>query len=122
MWSLNSFSQIDTTSTTLPNKLLREVAKDLIRYDGCREELDLTYQKLEKIAEREQQKDFVIDVLTQKDGNNQFIINQLELQSYQYEKLTDDLTKELKQQKVKSVLWKIGTAIGVITTSYLIVK
>ena len=119
---MNSFSQVDTTSTTLPNKLLREVAKDLIRYDGCREELDLTYQKLEKIAEREQQKDFVIDVLTQKDGNNQFIINQLELQSYQYEKLTDDLTKELKQQKVKSVLWKIGTAIGVITTSYLIVK
>lgn len=122
MWSLNSFSQIDTTSTTLPNKLLREVAKDLIRYDGCKEELELTNQKLEKVLDREQQKDILIDVLQQKDENNQYIIHQQELQSYQYEKLTDDLYKELKQQKAKSVLWKIGTAVGVFTSAYLLIK
>lgn len=122
MWSLSSFSQTDTTSTTLPNKILREVAKDLIRYDGCKEELLLTKEKLQKVEEREQQKDVIIDLFRSKDENNQYIINQQGLQINQYERLTDDLTKEIKQEKKNKFLWKVGTFIGIITTSYLLVK
>jgi hypothetical protein len=122
MLSLSSFSQTDTTKTTLPNNILRLVAKDLVRYDGCKEELKLTQLKVEKLEERAEQKDVIIDLLNEKDENNQYIIRQLELQVGQYEHLTDDLQKELKGQKVKSFLWKAGTFLGVITTSFLLLK
>jgi dolichyl-phosphate-mannose--protein O-mannosyl transferase len=119
---LSSFSQIDTTKTALPNNILRLVAKDLVRYDGCKEELKLTQLKVQKLEEREVQKDTIISLYKEKDENNKYIIRQLELQVGQYEHLTDDLQKELKGQKVKSFLWKAGTFLGVITTSFLLLK
>lgn len=122
MWSLSSFSQTDTTSTTLPNKILREVAKDLIRYDGCKEELLLTKEKLQKVEEREQQKDVIIDLFRSKDENNQYIINQQGLQINQYERLTDDLTKEIKQERKKTLMWKIATGAAVLTGGFILLK
>jgi hypothetical protein len=122
MWSLNSFSQVDTTYTCLPNKVLREVAKDLIRYDGCREELAETQLKLEKVLERETFKDTVISLYTRKDYNNQFIIRQQELQINQYEKLTHDLTKEVESVKNENIFWKVLSALGAIITTIAIVK
>jgi len=121
MWSLNSFSQVDTTKTCLPNKVLREVAKDLIRYDGCKEELELTNQKLEKVLEREQHKDTIINLYRHKDTNNEYIIRQQELQIYQYEKMTDDLMEEIRQEKNNKLIWKVGAIIGAgIITSLLL--
>lgn len=122
MLSLSSFSQVDTTKTTLPNSILRLVAKDLVRYDGCKIELELTREKLIKLQERETQKDVIISLYKDKDENNKFIIRQQELQINQYEHLTDDLHKELKNQKVKSFFWKAGTFLGILTTSYLLIK
>lgn len=122
MLSLNSFSQTDTTKTTLPNKVLRVIAKDLVKYDGCKQELTLTQIKVEKLQERENQKDTIISLYKDKDENNKYIIHQLELQVNQYDNLSNDLNKELKNQKTKTFLWKLGTFIGVITTSYLLIK
>ena len=122
MLSLNSFSQTDTTKTTLPNKVLRLVAKDLIRYDGCKQELKLTQEKVIKLQEREVQKDTIIKLLNDKDKNNKYIIHQQELQIGQYEHLTDDLQKELKGQRTKTFLYKVGTFIGIATSLFLFVK
>ena len=122
MLSLNSFSQVDTTKTILPNKVLRLVAKDLLSYDGCKIELELTKEKILKLQEREAQKDTIISLYKDKDENNKFIIHQKDLQINQYEHLTDDLHKELKGQKVKSFFWKAGTFLGIITTSFLLIK
>jgi dolichyl-phosphate-mannose--protein O-mannosyl transferase len=119
---LSIFSQTDTKKTALPNSILRLVAKDLVRYDGCKEELKLTQLKVEKLKEREVQKDTIISLYKEKDENNKYIIKQLELQVGQYEHLTSDLQKELKGQKVKSFLWKAGTFLGVITTTFLLLK
>jgi len=120
MLSLNSFSQIDTTQVCIPTKIARLAAKDLVRYDGCRQEVKLLQEKVIKMDERDAQKDTIIGLLNDKDENNQYIIGQQELQINQYEHLTDDLTKELKGQKVKSFLWKAGTFLGVLTSSYLL--
>jgi hypothetical protein len=119
---LNSFSQTDTTKTTLPNKVLRVIAKDLVKYDGCKQELTLTQIKVEKLQERENQKDTIISLYKDKDKNNKYIIHQLELQVNQYDNLSNDLNKELKNQKTKTFLWKLGTFVGIITTSYLLIK
>jgi len=121
MLSLNSFSQVDTTKICIPTKTARLVVQDLIRYDGCKQEVKLLEEKIVKLDERDEQKDTIIDLLNTKDENNQYIIHQQELQIGQYEHLTDDLQKELKGQKVKSFLWKAGTFVGILTSSYLLI-
>ena len=120
--SLNSFSQTDTTKTAIANRILRLVAKDLIKLDGCQQELKLTQEKVIKIQEREIQKDTIIKLLNDKDENNKFIIHQQGLQIGQYENLTNDLHKELKKQKTKSFIWKLTTYLGLISTSYFLLN
>ena len=122
MLSLNSFSQTDTTKVCIPSSIARLAAKDLLRYDGCKQELKLTQEKVTKVEEREVQKDTIIKLLNDKDENNKYIIHQNELQIGQYEHLTDDLQTELKRSRTKTFLWKVGTFLGVITSSYLFIK
>lgn len=119
---MNSFSQTDTTKITLPTKVARLAAKDLIRYDGCKVELKLTQDKVIKLEQREVQKDTIINLLTVKDKNNQFIIGQKDIQIGEYKGMTDDLKKELKSQRNKTFLYKVGTFLGMATSLFLLVK
>jgi len=120
MLSWNSFSQIDTTKTTLPNKILREAAKDLLRYVGCKEEVVLLKDKIIKLNEKDVQKDTIISLLEKKDKNNLFIISKNNEQLKVSEELTNSLHKELKGQRTKTFLWKVGTYAGIIASTYLI--
>ena len=119
MLSLSSFSQADTTKVLLPTKIARQVAQDLIRYDGCKQELKLTQEKVIKLEQREVQKDTIIKLLNDKDENNKYIIHQNELQIGQYEHMTDDLQKELKASRTKTFLYKVGTFLGLALALYL---
>ena len=122
MLSLSSFSQADTTKVLLPTKIARQVAQDLIRYDGCKQELKLTQEKIFKLQEREVQKDTIIKLLNDKDENNKYIIHQHELQIDQYEHMTYDLRKELRASRTKTFLYKVGTFVGIATSLFLFVK
>jgi hypothetical protein len=121
MLSWSSYSQQDTTKVVLPTKVARLAYQDLIRYDGCKEELKLTQDKLSKVEERESHKDTIIGLLNEKDKNNQFIINEQTKQLDLSLELSNSLEKELKGQKNKTLFWKIGAFAGVLIT-YLIVK
>jgi hypothetical protein len=120
MLSLNSFSQIDTTRISLQSNIARLIAKDLIRYDGCSQELKLTQEKVIKLEQRESQKDTIIKLYEEKDENSEYIIRQYELQVGQYEHLTSDLQDEIKKGRTKTFLYKVGTFLGILTTSYLL--
>jgi len=120
MLSLNSFSQIDTTRISLQSNIARLVAKDLIRYDGCVQELKLTQEKVIKLESREAQKDTIIKLYSEKDENSKYIIHQNELQIGQYEHMTDDLQKEIRRGRTKTFVYKVGTFLGILTTSYLL--
>ena len=117
---MNSFSQTDTTKVTLPTKVVRLAAKDLVRYDGCKEELKLTQLKVTKLEEREVQKDTIISLLTSKDKNNQFIIGQKDVQIGEYKGMTDDLKKELKSQRNKVFFYKALSFLSLTTMVYFI--
>jgi hypothetical protein len=119
MLSLSSFSQADTTKILLPTKIARQVAQDLIRYDGCKLELKLTQEKVIRLEGREVQKDTIIKLLTYKDETNKYIIHQNELQIGQYEHMTDDLQKELRRSRTKTFLYKVGTFVGLALALYL---
>lgn len=131
--SLNCFSQTstnnqsqsqvtsDTTRVKLKPPTARLVIKDIIRGEGCEQELKLTQDKVIKLEERETQKDIIVSLLESKDENNQFIISQQELQIDEFRNMTNDLKKEIKQTKVKTFLYKAGTFLGVLATSYLLI-
>jgi hypothetical protein len=93
-----------------------------LKYDGLKEEMGLIKFKLEKVEEREIQKDNIITILTKKDENNQFIISKKDEQLQISKQLTDALHKELKSQRTKTFLWRSGAFIGLgLTTSLLII-
>jgi hypothetical protein len=117
---LNSFSQTDTTKVILPTKVVRLAAKDLIKYDGCKLELKLTQDKIIKLQEREVQKDTIINFLTVKDKNNQFIIGQKDAQIIEYKGMTDDLKKEVKSQRNKTFWYKVLAFVSLSTTVFFV--
>ncbi len=131
--SLNCFSQTstnnqsqkqvssDTTRVKLKPSTARLVIKDIVKGEGCEQELKLTQEKVIKLEERETQKDTIISLLESKDKNNQFIISQQGLQIDEYRNMTNDLKKEIKRANVKTFLYKVGTVVGVLTTSYLLI-
>ena len=128
LMSLNCFSQTDTskvkptdtTKVVLTPEVAKQVVKDLIRYDGCKEELKLTQDKVIKLEEREVQKDTIISLLKDKDKNNQFIISQKDQLIKLYDDMSKDLQKELKSQKRTTFLYKVGTVLGIVATSFLL--
>ena len=120
----NNQSQIkisDTTKVKLKPFTARLVIKDIIRGEGCADELKLTQEKVIKLTEREFQKDTIISLLESKDKNNQYIIGQQGLQIDEFRNMTNDLKKEIKQSKTKTFLYKVGTFLGVLATSYLLI-
>ena len=130
--SWNTFSQTDTTKTStqskdttqvcLPAPVARQVAKDLLRYDGCVEEIKLLYSKIDKLEDVSKVKTAMIELYEEKDTNTQFIIQQKDLQINQYEKLTDDLTKEVKSKRRSTLFWKVTTGLGIFSSVYLLLR
>ena len=129
MLSLKGFSQtviqtekVDTSKVLLNVRVARLVYQDLLRYDGLKEEMSLMKLKFQKLEEREIQKDGIITILTQKDENNQAIIGKKDEQLKLSKELTDSLHKELKGQRAKTFLWKVGTFTGLALTSLLLLS
>jgi len=128
MLSSRSFSQTviqtettDSSKVVLSVRVARLVYQDLLKYDGLKEEMGFMKLKLQKVEERELQKDNMITILTQKDENNQFIIGKKDDQLKLSKELTDSLYKELKGQRAQTFLWKLGTFAGLGLTSFLLI-
>lgn len=131
--NLNCFSQTntnnqsqrpvssDTTRVKLKPPTARLAIKDIIKGEGCEQELKLTQEKVIKLEERETQKDTIISLLESKDKNNQYIITQQGSQLNLYNDMTKDLKKEIKRTKTEKFLYKLGTFVGILTTSYLLI-
>ena len=115
--SFNIFSQIntvskDTTKVVISSEVARKIAKDLIRLDGCIEENQQLYSKISLLEKREGDKDKKIEILEEKDKNNQIIIGEKDKQNGLYVNMTDDLKDEIKTNNDKTKWWKVGTYAG----------
>ena len=128
---MSSFSQTDTTKPTtssdttkvrLKVPVAKLAIKDILKGDGCEVELKLTQEKLIKTEEREKEKDSHIVLLEEKDKNNNFMLGKKDEQLKISEELTNSLHKELKGQRTKTFLYKVGTFVGIATSLYLFVK
>ena len=114
--------QSDTTKIRLKVPVAKLAIKDIIKGDGCEVELKLTQEKLLKTEEREKEKDSQIVFLEEKVKNNNFMLGKKDQQLKVSEDLSKSLHKELKGQRTKTFLWKVGTFIGIGTTTFLLIS
>jgi hypothetical protein len=117
MMTFNIFSQTntvskDTTKVVISSEVARKIAKDLIRLDGCIEENQQLYSKISLLEKREGDKDKKIEILEEKDKNNQIIIVEKDKQIGLYVDMTDELKDEIKTNNDKTKWWKVGTFTG----------
>jgi hypothetical protein len=91
-------------------------------FDGCKEELKLTQLKVTKLEERESQKDTSISILKQKDENNSMMLLQKDEQLKISKELSQKLQKEVKLNKIEKKFYKISSIIGLVITTYFILK
>ena len=124
---MKSFSQTVTVTnvdTIVPLKvpIAKLVIKDLIKGDGAVVEI----KELNKVIGL---KDEQLTLLKQKDTLKDQKISNLELiitkkdQQFDLERAkSESLLKELKGQRRKTFLYKIGSFVGVIATSALLLK
>jgi hypothetical protein len=129
MMSSKGFSQTDIQTETkdsskvvLSVRVARLVYQDLLKYDGLKEQMEFMKLKIQKVEDRELQKDNVITILTQKDDNNQFIIKKKDEQIKISQELTDKLHKELKGRRKQTLLWKVSTFVGLGLTTFLLIS
>lgn len=110
--SLKSFSQTGTETVILNNQTAKLVVKDLIKGDGCKEELELTYLKIAKLEERDAQKDSMVVFLKEKVNNQEFIITQKDGQIIEFRDLSKKLENELNSQNNKIKWFRRGSIAG----------
>ena len=130
MLSLSSYSQtdttkvivLDTTKVILPTKVARLAFQDLLRYDGAKLEIVelnnvivLKDQQINLFKQKDTLKD-------QKISNLEVIINKKDEQFGLERQKSESLLKELKGQRRKTFLYKIGSFVAIITTSMLLLK
>jgi hypothetical protein len=130
MLSLSSYSQtdttnvivLDTTKVTIPTKVARLVYQDLLRYDGAKLEIvelnniiGLKDQQINLFKQKDTLKD-------QKISNLEFIITKKDEQFSLERQKSESLLKELKGQRTKTFFYKIGSFVGVIATSILLLR
>jgi hypothetical protein len=126
--SLSSYSQTDTlinkdtTKVILSTRVARLVYQDLIRYDGAKLEI----VELNKIIGLKDQQIFSYkekdELKNQKIGNLELIITKKDEQFSLERQKSEGLLKELKAQRTKTFLYKIGSFVGIIATSIVLLK
>jgi hypothetical protein len=130
MLSLSCYSQtdttkvivLDTTKVTLPTKVARLAFQDLLRYDGAKLEIvelnnviGLKDQQINLFKQKDTLKD-------QKISNLEVIINKKDEQFGLERQKSESLLKELKGQRTKTFLYKVGSFVGIIMTSLYLLK
>ena len=88
------------------------MVKDLIKGDGCKEELEQAYIKIAKLEERDIQKEEKIQTLEEKDSTNQFIISQKDGQLGEFKNMNESLVSEIKTTNNSLKWYKRGTFAG----------
>lgn len=125
---MSSYSQTDTlinrdtTKVILSTRVARLVYQDLIRYDGAKLEI----VELNKMVGLKDQQIFSYkekdELKNQKIGNLELIITKKDEQFSLERQKSESLLKELKSQRTKTFIYKVGSFVGIIATSIVLLK
>lgn len=125
-----SFSQTVTnqkpitsdTIVSLKVPTAKLIIKDLIKGDGAIIENEELHKIIKLTNEKIVLKDSIIFLQNSKISNLDYIINQKDEQFKLEREKSNSLLKELKSEKRKTFLYKVGTYVGIVATGILLVK
>ena len=126
--SFISLSQIDTNKICFEYDIVREISKDLIRYDSTLVELEYTKSILEITENKSILKDKQIEILLSKNVNYSFIIEAYKEKETLHKKREDDLVEAntsltRKNKNLKTALITVSTTttlLGGILTIFIL--
>lgn len=113
--------KIDTSVVRISPRVAKLIIKDLITGDANAEELKLTKIKLDKVLEREKEKDEKITLLSDKNVNLLTIIDKQKDQLKISNELSTKLENELKVEKRNKTIFKIVAIVGTVATTTLLI-
>lgn len=125
-----SFSQTVTkpsltqTDTIVPIKIpiAKLIIKDLIKGDAAKNEIVELERIIELTNEKLVLKDKIIVTLNSKVSNLDYIIIQKDEQFKLERQKSESLLKELKSEKRKTFIYKVGTVVGIVVVGFLLVN
>ena len=108
---MTAFSQTDTTPTTkcFPIPVVKMIAKDLLSGDSAKALLKLTEEQLDSTIRKTYIQDSIIGVHVQKELNFDNIIGYERDKFATLKTYTNKLEIDLKNEKVKTKLFRWGT-------------
>lgn len=112
------------TDTIIPIKVptAKLIIKDLLKGDGAQIELLELQKVLQLTNEKLILKDDVITTLNSKITNLDYVILQKEEQFKLEREKSESLLKELKSERRKTFLYKVGTFVGVAAVGILLIN
>lgn len=123
--TFTSFSQTVTkTDSIVPLKVpvAKLVIKDILRGDGAIQQLEETEKVLELTNQKLALKENILSVLNSKVTNLDYIIKQKDEQFKLERSKSEDLIKEIKQVRRTTFFYKVGSFVGIITTTLFLLK
>jgi hypothetical protein len=107
---------------TIDTLIARKIANDLVSGDFCRAEIKLVRSNLDLTKKEVTLKDSIINTLgKQKEALNLIISKKDEMFTKQ-EEISNTYRKELSKQKTTTFLYKALSLLGILTTTYFIIK
>lgn len=112
------------TDSIVPIKVptAKLIIKDLLKGDGAQIELVELQKVLQLTNEKIILKDDIITTLNSKITNLDYVILQKEEQFKLEREKSESLLKELKSEKRKTFLYKVGTFVGVAAVGILLIN
>lgn len=121
---LNQLYPKDTTTNPLPvaQLVLVSAAKDLVEFDGAKQQLVIKDSIIALDEERIATKDVIIGVFKNKESDYKSIINLKDTVIQDYKINYESLKLENKKLKFKNKFTKIGTAVVIGGLTYLLIS
>ena len=122
MMSSKSFSQTATDSTLirLEKPIARLVIKDLIMWDGTKQELFLTQDKVKLLEQKIVFKDSIISNLNTQITNYKSIMDTISEQLALSQELSSRLQRDLKKEQVKGKMVAGTGILGILAVLFIL--
>jgi hypothetical protein len=106
----------------LTKPIAKLVVKDLVSFDQIQLELNATNTLLGETNSKLSTQSILITNLNSQIVNYDGMLLELNNKYSVQEKLSEDLNKALKRQRAMTTIYKIGTTVGVIATTLLLIQ
>jgi hypothetical protein len=117
-----SIPQKRESSVVIDTTVAKLIANDLVRGDVCRAEIKLVRINFDLTKKEVVFKDSIINTLGMQKEKLNLIISKKDEMFAKQEEISNTYKKALSKQKTTTFLYKVFSLLGVVSTTYLILK